>query len=40
MNKKLSAWESFWYYLTVITSFGAMFGLKVVIKKAILEATK
>ena len=35
---KLNAWELFWYYATVITSLGAAFILKVIIKKAIIES--
>lgn len=33
-NIKLNGWEQFWYYTTVIMTFGATFTLKVVIKKA------
>lgn len=38
MNKKLSTIESFWYYFSVIFSFGIWYTVKVVIKKAILDA--
>lgn len=36
--KKLSGFENFIYYLAVICSLGTWFILKVVIKKAILDA--
>ena len=33
-NTKLTGWENFWYYLAVICTFGGVFTLKVIIKKA------
>ena len=35
---KLSSFENFMYYLSVICTFGGSFFLKIVIKKAILDA--
>lgn len=32
--KRLTGWEQFWYYLSVICTFGGAFTLKVIIKKA------
>jgi len=36
--KKLSSFETFMYYLAVIFTLGGYFFLKIVIKKAILDA--
>lgn len=35
---ELSGFEKFWYYFAVICSFGTYFFIKVMIKKAILDA--
>lgn len=37
MKYKLSALESFWYYASVILSFGFWFTVKVVMKKVLSE---
>ena len=34
-DNKLTGWENFLYYTTVIFTFGAAFTLKVIIKKAV-----
>lgn len=36
-KKHLSGWENFWYYLSVISTLGGAFTLKVIIKKALSE---
>lgn len=40
MKKDLSFGEKLWYYAIVILSLGFWFGVKVVIKKAIIEASE
>lgn len=40
MKAKLSALESFWYYFNVIFTFGLWYTVKVVIKKAVIEANE
>lgn len=40
MNKQLTAWEQFWYVLSVIATLGGVFTMKVLVKKAILESWK
>jgi len=40
MKKELPNWELFAYYILNVLSFGSLWLMKVIIKKAIIEANK
>jgi len=37
IKTKLTGWEQFWYYASVVCTWGVAFTLKVIIKKAFEE---